>query len=137
MIYFTHDELVPPELAEKSAEYCFGLFKPLLLNGLDQLREDLGFPLFVNDWAIGGNRKYCGYRQRSCTVGAPASWHKCGGALDLHTRTDSEMVRLIARVKKFPNVYGIRRIENPALTNGWLHIDCKEHPRPGLHIFNP
>ena len=54
MIYFTHDELVPPELAKKGAEYCFGLFPAHFLSGLDQLRADLGFALFVNDWAVGG-----------------------------------------------------------------------------------
>ena len=54
MIYFTHDELVPPEIAAKGADYCFGLFPPHMLAGLDQLRKDLGFALFVNDWAVGG-----------------------------------------------------------------------------------
>lgn len=137
MIYFSHDEIVPPEIAKKGAEYSFGLFRPDFLRGLDQLRADLGFPLFVNDWAIGGARKNCGYRQRSCTVGAPASFHKSGGAVDLHTATPEQMRALIARVKAFSFMYGIRRMENPNSTPGWLHIDCKEHGRPGLHVFTP
>lgn len=137
MIYFTHDELVPPEIAKKGAGHCFGLFYAHFLKGIDQLRDDLKFPLFVNDWAIGGKRTLCGYRQRSCSIGAPASFHKCGGALDLHTRDDAEMRDLVARILKFPSAYAIRRMENQSATPGWLHVDCKEHARPGIHIFSP
>ena len=137
MIYFTHDELVPPELAKKGAEYCFSLFKPHFLAGLDKLREDLGFALYVNDWAIGGHRVNCGYRMRNCNVGAPYSMHKVGGAVDLHTATPDQMAALIARVRKFGGMYGIRRMENPDKTPGWCHVDCKEHGRPGLYVFDP
>lgn len=136
MIYFTHDELVPPEVAAKGAEYCFSLFKPHFLAGLDKLREDLGFALFVNDWAVGGSRKFCGYRPRVC-IGAANSFHKVGGAFDLHTRTDEQMKALRARVRDFGGIYGIRRMESPDSTPGWCHIDCKEHNRPGVHVFIP
>lgn len=135
--YFTHDELVTPDLAKKGAEFCFGLFYGRLLTGLDQLRHDVGFPIFVNDWAIGGSRKYSGYRPRNCQIGAENSYHKAGGALDLHTHTPEQLAALIARVKAAGYMYGIRRIENPDITKTWLHIDCKEHARVGLHVFNP
>ena len=79
--YFTHEELVPPDISKKGASYCFGLFYEHVLLGLDQLRHDLGFPLYINDWAVGGERKYSGYRPRTCTIGAANSMHKTGGGL--------------------------------------------------------
>ena len=137
MIYFTHDELVPPEIAAKGAEYCFGLFKPTILDGLDQLRADLGFALFVNDWAVGGSRKFSGYRPRSCPIGASGSLHKAGMAIDLHTRTDAQMVALRARIVKMGNVYGFTRMEDPSSTPSWCHIDTRPHKFGGVHIFKP
>ena len=137
MIYFTHDELVPPEIAAKGADYCFGLFKPALLAGLDQLRADLGFSLFVNDWAVGGSRKYSGYRTRSCSIGAAGSLHKSGMAIDLHTRTDAQMAALRARIAKMGYIYGFTRMEDPKSTQSWCHVDMKQHAHGGVYIFKP
>ena len=137
MIYFTHDELVPPEIADKGAWFCFGLFQPRLLDGLDQLRQDLGFALFVNDWAIGGKRKYSGYRPRSCPIGAAKSAHKSGAAVDLHTRTVAQMDALRARIVKMGSIYGITRMEDPSATPGWCHIDTRPHNFTGVHVFIP
>lgn len=137
MIYFTHDELVPPEIATKGPEHCFGLFKPALLDGLDQLRADLGFSLFVNDWAVGGSRKYSGYRPRSCPVGSAGSLHKAGMAIDLHTRTDTQMATLRARIVKMGNIYGFTRMEDPKSTPSWCHVDIKPSGKNGIYIFKP
>ena len=137
MIYFTHDELVPPDIAEKGPAYCFGLFQQRLLDGLDQLREDLGFSLFVNNWAVGGSRKFSGYRPRSCPIGAPASAHKSGAAIDLHTRTGAHMGALRARIVKLGHIYGFTRMEDPASTPSWCHIDTRPHKFGGVHIFKP
>ena len=137
MIYFTHDELVPPEIAGKGADFCFGLFQPRLLDGLDQLRQDLGFALFVNDWVVGGSRKFCGYRPRSCRIGAAKSLHKAGAAIDLHTRTEAQMAALRARIIKMGHIYGFTRMEDPAFTPVWCHIDTRPHNFGGVHIFKP
>lgn len=137
MIYFDFRELIQPELEYKGEEACFNLFYPHFLQGLDLLRKDFGKPIIINNWHIGGNLKHCGYRLKRCKIGAANSFHKAGGAFDLHTKTEKDRLELIELIKKQYYMYNIRRMENPESTPNWVHIDCKEHSRVGLHIFTP
>lgn len=134
MTHFTHEELAPPELAAKGREYVSGLFKPHALAGLEALREAYGKPIGINNWATGGNRKNCGYRVRSCSVGAALSPHKAGMAFDLHA---SDIEDLRAFVLAHGAEFGIRRVEHKDESPTWVHIDFKEHDRPGIRVFHP
>lgn len=131
--YFDYKELVPPELFKRGESYCIGLFVGGLLEGLDRLRGDLGFPIYVNYKGL----TQCGYRLRNSSTGAANSPHKQGKALDLHTDTAEQLEALYAYIAKLGAKYGIRRMEHKSKTPTWVHVDVVEHDRPGVRVFYP
>ena len=99
-----------------------------LLETCDDVRDLLGTPCTINDYARGGKRQWCGLRTPECTIGAPKSQHRLGRAADLHPRgMDAEMARTIVRnavaAGKLPHLGGVE------LEVSWLHIDVR--PRVG------
>lgn len=129
MKYFTIKELVPPEVYNELGEkQCWDLFEPKALEALENVREILGVPLVCNNWAKGGNRKYCGFRQSSCPIGAKYSLHKLACAFDL---ISSQMTAKEMRDKLEKNqdklIHNIRieKWDNNGEIS-WLHIDTKD-----------
>lgn len=129
--YFELYELLPPELytydmmvSEAARERGFAnYFDRKLLETIDVVREIIGLPLICNTWFQDGNRKNCGYRTKTCSVGAENSQHKLGKAVDLicHKMSAEDMRQKIKENEdKLP--YPIR-IEDGV---NWLHIDTKE-----------
>lgn len=99
-----------------------------LLETCDDVRDLLGTPCTINDYARGGKRQWCGLRTPECTIGVPKSQHRLGRAADLHPRgMDAEMARTIVRnavaAGKLPHLGGVE------LGVSWLHIDVR--PRVG------
>lgn len=132
--YFQLYELMPPELytydmmvSEEARERAFATyFDEKLLITIDVIREIIGLPLICNTWFQDGNRKNCGLRTQTCSVGAAQSQHKLGKAVDLicHKMSAEDMRKKIEENKdKLP--YHIR-IEKGV---NWLHIDTKERGR--------
>lgn len=129
--WFQLYELLPPELysydmmvSEDARERAFeAYFDKKLLITIDIVRDIIGLPLICNTWFQDGNRKNCGYRTKTCSVGAENSQHKLGKAVDLicHKMSAEDMRQKIkANEDKLP--YPIR-IEDGV---NWLHIDTKE-----------
>lgn len=107
-----------------------------LLETCDDVRDLLGTPCTINDYARGGKCQWCGLRTPECTIGAPKSQHRLGRAADLHPRgMDAEMARTIVRnavaAGKLPHLGGVE------LGVSWLHIDVR--PRVGGKVkwFRP
>ena len=48
----------------------------------DQALRDLFGPVMINNWAIGGERQWCGYRPYDCPVGSTLSDHREGSVSD-------------------------------------------------------
>ena len=103
-----------------------------LLETCDDVRDLLGTPCTINDYARGGTRQWCGLRTPECTVGAPKSQHRLGCAADLHPAgMTAEMARTIVRnavaAGKLPHLGGVE------LDVSWLHIDVR--PRVGGKVL--
>lgn len=107
-----------------------------LLETCDEVRDLLGVPCTINNYATGGSRSLCGWRPRDCEVGAKWSQHKEGRAADLHPAgIPAEVARSIIRhavtALKLPHLGGVE------LDVSWLHIDVR--PRVGGKVkwFRP
>lgn len=81
--HFDIEELVSSQVFNIIGDDAIKLFDPKALESLEAIREILNVPLICNNWAEGGNRDDCGYRDKLCTIGAPKSAHKEGKAFDL------------------------------------------------------
>jgi hypothetical protein len=85
----------------------------------------------VNNWAIGGDIRYAGFRPPECKIGGKYSTHRFGRALDLHFKNvTAEEVRndIKENLDLFPL---ITRIENNV---SWFHFDVANVKR--LTFFN-
>jgi len=95
-----------------------------LLETCDDVRDLLGVPCTVNDYATGGDRQWCGYRSPACTIGAPKSQHRLGRAADLHpvgmtADQARDKIRQAVASGHLPYLGGIE------LGVSWLHIDVR------------
>lgn len=121
--HFNTEELVSKQVFDVIGDDAIKLFDPKAIETLEVIREILDVPLICNDWADGGTRDDCGYRDKLCTIGASKSAHKEGKAFDIisNKMSASEMrARIIANQKRLP--YNIR-IEDEV---SWLHFDVRD-----------
>lgn len=81
--YFHIKELVSRAVYNVYKDMAIYLFDELTLKVLENVREILGVPLICNNWARGGNRQYCGLREKGCGVGKETGWHYKAKAFDL------------------------------------------------------
>ena len=85
--------------------------------------ELLAFSDYIDD-----NRhihQWSGYRSPKCKIGAKYSTHKLGQALD-PKGNQLEMYKIVMKREKLFYKMGLREIEDPKITNGWLHISTSE-----------
>lgn len=127
--YFDIKELVPKEIYEElGEEKCLDLFDPIALKALEEVREILNIPLICNNWASGGSRNYCGYRQENCPIGAKYSQHKKGNAFDLISNSKSAKqmrYELEKNQSKLTHPIRIEKWDGNGNETTWLHIDTK------------
>lgn len=127
--YFQVKELVSSNIYKEYGDDAIKFLDPKALKVLENVREILGVPLICNNWAAGGSRNYCGYREPSCTIGTKGSLHRKGQAFDL---ISSKMTAKEMRDKLEQNqdklIYPIRVEKwegNKEIT--WLHIDISSN----------
>ena len=107
--HFNTEELVSEQVFTVIGDDAIKLFDPKALETLEVIREILNVPLICNNWATGGPRDDCGYRDLLCTVGASKSAHKEGMAFDLVSSSMSAQKmrdKIITNQEKLP--YNIR-----------------------------
>jgi hypothetical protein len=131
--YFIVEELVPPDIFKRSGDAALDLLDDRILQAADTLRSHLGFPLTINNWHLGGERRYSGFRPEDCSVGAPRSQHRQGRALDIIS-DDMSAASMRTYIQKNAMVFKglITRIEGGV---SWLHIDCKETGLSEIQVF--
>ena len=136
-LFFEIQELVSPEHLELlTEEACWCLFEDLHMERLDMLRKLYGSALMIN----GSGRKYSGIRPKDCTEGAPGSMHKIMDplirAFDVHC---SNLPLLEKIIRDSAKVLGIVRMEDPASTPEWRHIEITASALsiPDLKVFIP
>lgn len=129
--YFGIKELVCPDVYERFGESAWQFLDARLLHTLYVIREIVGRPVIVNNWAKGGSYSQRGLRCNVCPLVKEKtslekvylSAHVQGIAVDFHVpgMTTAEVRRLIIdnqRLLPYPI-----RIERD--TDGWIHIDMR------------
>lgn len=66
--YFGIEELVCHHVYDKFRDYAWQFFDPRLLDTLLVIRENIGKPIYVNDWDMGGNFSQRGLRCNICPI---------------------------------------------------------------------
>lgn len=116
--YFKAEELLPKGVTDTS------LLDPKLLQLIDEIRELLGVPCTINNYASGGTRQWCGLRTPACTIGAPKSQHRLGKAADIHPiGMTAEQAR--AKVKKAVAEGKLKNLGGVEEGVSWLHCDTR------------
>jgi len=140
---FYLDEFIDPITYRKFGRQSQRYIRPEIIKATQCLRELVGLPITVNNWAAGGSYKESGLRNFNTSTGASYSMHKFGGAADLKIGNLSsfEMVEILKNHEEVIMDLGIRRYENPEFTKGrnrsWLHIDSAWTDCNGLLMVNP
>ena len=140
--YFHIKELVCKHVYEKHGDKSWQFFDPRMLAVLLDIRELIGKPMVVNNWAKGGNYSQRGLRCNICSlvkektslekVYIPA--HAQGTGFDFHVPgMTSEEVRKKIERKQVLLSYPIR-IERG--TEGWVHIDVRTDGLQMITYFN-
>lgn len=127
--YFKAEELLPKGVTDTS------LLDPKLLQLVDEIRELLGVPCTINNYASGGTRQWCGLRTPACTIGAPKSQHRLGKAADMHPiGMTAEQAR--AKIKKAVAEGKLKNLGGVENAVSWLHIDCRPRVNGKVVWFN-
>lgn len=135
--YFGIKELISRACYEKFGEKAWALFDEKAIITLDWIRENIGKPITVNDWAWGGLQQHRGYRWEDCHIGAAFSSHKEGKAFDFSVKgmTDNEVKDwLDEHERELP--FKIRIEEED--TNAKVHFDVRKHDcDSNIYYFKP
>jgi len=133
--HFDIEELVPRAMLKaKGEEYCWNLLTPGFLVALESFRVAWDAPIWLNDWAIGGDLQYCGWRPVLCKEGAILSAHKKGIAGDLHS-SNIDALHRFSVTHAFS--HGFKRMESSVCTPSWCHLDTNATGKNALHVFKP
>ena len=120
--FFYLDELVAPEIYHKwGAKSIYFLDRSLII-GLVALRKMTDAPIYINNWGIGGARKYSGLRPKDCLVGSKFSQHKFGRAFDIRSKLYSP-----AELRAILDEYATFFVGNGLITGYELDTDTWTH----------
>ena len=139
------DEIIDPHTYFNTKDNGRSLIDQGLINSLQLLRELYGKPLPINNWwgfyitnkdkkgiiqiiseiENSNISKWSGYRSPRCTIGAPASSHRLGKGGDPKGNED-ELFEIVKKNAVAFYKVGLRRLESPKITNGWLHMDTND-----------
>lgn len=142
--HFFLDEFVDPHTYFNEDDNGLSKIDAKLFAIADLLREKLGKPLRINNWwsfyeknvgkgeawiikqiEISDLSKWSGYRSSRCKIGAKFSAHRQGKGIDPKGDEDIMFAIVKANAKEFYDL-GLRRLEDPSITKGWLHCDTLE-----------
>ena len=156
---FYLDELVDPYSYLNDHDNGLSRLDMDAVNCLQLFRDLYGKPLKVNTWwklfislymegietpniiykieNSDSVRKFSGFRPKHCPIGAAKSAHKLGKAFDIKGDSGKYEAIIKENVKAFLAM-GLKRIENPKITRGWLHIDTEErnHKKGAIRVIN-
>ena len=144
---FYLDEFVDPFTYFNSPDNGYSKIDPKVFKIAQLLREKKGSSIRINNWwgmyitlleegktleviirLIENSQavsKWSGYRPSHCKIGSSASKHKKGEAIDPKGNQDDLYKIVLKNIKAFYKL-GLRRLENPKITKGWLHCDVSE-----------
>ncbi len=67
---FKLEEFVGPQIFDKYGYASRWFLDEVLISAMDEIREKLGMPIFVNDWYRGGHLKERGFRLPETKTGS-------------------------------------------------------------------
>jgi hypothetical protein len=141
-IYFSLDELVCPHVYDKFGNISWQFFDSRLLITIDDIRQRIGKPIFINDWQVHGKFDERGFRCIQCDLVKSAiaeqrlyvSPHMTGQGVDFDVQgLLAEEVRqwIIKNQNLWP--YPIRLEAGVS----WVHLDTRDAGKGKVHLFNP
>lgn len=134
---FSLQEFIDPDTYKRFGSSSVWFIDPKIVTLAQFIRERLGKPCTINNWASGGSYQYSGFRPPKCSVGASMSQHRFGRAIDLKVKgMKADEVREDI-IKNF-DIYkkaGLTTIEDGAYAPTWCHIDIRD--TEGLLIVKP
>lgn len=91
------------------------------------LRNQLGKPVVINNYATGGQYKESGLRDPNTSTGAKKSAHKIGKAIDIKVvgMTAKEVFDFCLANELQLYAMGVREIEDHAYTPTWVHLGTR------------
>lgn len=138
---FILQEFVHPAIFERWGEHARSWLNCSLIPTVQDLREELGSPITINDWyePINGLYENSGLRLPHGGVGAMLSAHKGGFAVDMKFTISTDEV--LDEILSHPSLYpAVTRIENIEHTRGeyrdWLHMEVG-YRHGDIVVFNP
>lgn len=140
MKYFDIKELVCPHVYEIWGESAWQFLDKRLLENLDWLREKLGKPIVVNNWAKGGEYSQRGLRCNTCILVIEKtdlrkvylSAHIQGKAVDFNVvGMTAEEVRqwIIDHADELPHPCRLERDVS------WVHLDTRCNSYEKVELF--
>ena len=110
----------------KKWKYYDSLLK--VANIAEFIREKVGKAVTINDWGLGGQFQFSGFRGTLCKIGSPASEHRKMNALDVKCSGfyGEEWELFVVHNKADLMQLGVSRVEHKSIAKTWLHLDCKE-----------
>ena len=131
--YFKVQEFVSDKVYKKYGESSWKFLCPRLLHTLLIIRKDLGLPMTINNWHIGGKFSQRGLRSNLSTIFMSKfkkgqmylSAHVMGKAVDFDVSgMEAEEVRMWLRGKYKELPYKVRLEHKMAGKNiNWVHLD--------------
>lgn len=140
--HFNLHELVSADSYNRlSHAHLWGIFNPLLLWTIDQIREFYNKPMTINNWFYGGDRQYSGLRMPGeYPASGSLSQHRFGNAVDFYIK-GIEPAEIRQDIKENPNNDIFQFITAIEDFNGmnWVHIDMRNWDKDnnGLLVFKP
>lgn len=138
--YFDIKELVCKHVYDKFGERAWVFFDERLLETLFVIRDVLGKPIYVNNWAAGGNLTQRGLRCNVCALVAEKtrlgkvymSAHSQGIGVDFEVQgMSAQRVRdwIVKNQVFLP--YAVRLEKDVT----WVHLDLRNDGREGKVVF--
>lgn len=134
--YFNLQEFVPREIHDQFGDKSIWFIDPRIIRGACVLRHLIGEPIVINDWYIGGDYNYSGFRPLDCPVGSKYSQHKFGRAIDVKApESGNDYLRGFI----YDNWYNLNSFFTTVEldTNGWVHLDNRTWPYVPKTGFKP
>lgn len=141
--YFEIQELVCKHVYDKFGESAWGFFDPRLLETLYVIRTKIGLPIYVNNWAIGGNLSQRGIRCTVCSLVREKvdlrkvymSTHMQGNGIDFDVKgmTPNEVRQWIVK-NQILLPYPVR-LEDDESAPTWCHLDLRTDGKQGKVTF--
>lgn len=140
MKYFKVQEFVPQEIYQKFGDSSIYKINPKIIMAIEIVREYFNNPITINNWHIGGQFQYRGYRPDNYENKASKSAHYLGMAVDFDVKGfESEEIRneIIKNYKKFPFITRMEHIDTKTgKPINWVHIDIMPTKLSGIELFN-